>query len=95
MFKTQADRKIWAQTDAFDWCVDKHLLTDGFLRCSGGSWEDGISTGDETLAIENLRRYFEQRFHEQNDSCDRSLIMIRDLMSYFDAVDFDNTHFSS
>jgi hypothetical protein len=94
MFKTQADRKIWAQTDAFNWCVDEHLFTYDFLRCFGHSWEDGIIAGDETLAIENLRRYFEQRFHEQNDSCDRSL-MIRDLMSTFDAVVFDNTHFSS
>ena len=59
------------------------------------SWEDGISTGDENLAIENLRRYFEQRFHEQNDSCDNPFTNFRKFVFTSFAVDYDNTHSSS
>jgi anaphase-promoting complex subunit 5 len=32
------------------------------------AWEKGQATGDETTATENLRRFFEQHFHESNDS---------------------------
>ncbi|KAG9318449.1 hypothetical protein JVU11DRAFT_540 [Chiua virens] len=31
-------------------------------------WEKGLSTGDDVIGPENLRRYFEQRFHDRNDS---------------------------
>jgi hypothetical protein len=31
-------------------------------------WEKGQATGDENIATENLRRFFEQHFHESNDS---------------------------
>jgi hypothetical protein len=31
-------------------------------------WEKGKAVGDENLAAENLRRFFEQHFHENNDS---------------------------
>jgi hypothetical protein len=31
-------------------------------------WEKALATGDETTATENLRRFFEQHFHESNDS---------------------------
>ncbi|KAF8077980.1 hypothetical protein FPV67DRAFT_1463707 [Lyophyllum atratum] len=31
-------------------------------------WEKGHITGDENIATENLRRFFEQHFHENNDS---------------------------
>ncbi|KAF8559544.1 hypothetical protein OG21DRAFT_1402070 [Imleria badia] len=31
-------------------------------------WEKGRSTGDDVIGPENLRRYFEQRFHDHNDS---------------------------
>lgn len=31
-------------------------------------WEKGQSLGDENIAAENLRRFFEQHFHENNDS---------------------------
>ena len=31
-------------------------------------WERGLATGDEKIATENLRRFFEQHFHESNDS---------------------------
>lgn len=31
-------------------------------------WEKGLATGDEKIATENLRRFFEQHFHESNDS---------------------------
>ncbi|KAJ7097958.1 hypothetical protein B0H15DRAFT_823591 [Mycena belliarum] len=50
IFRTVADKTVWAQPDAYD------------------SWEKGLATGDESVATENLRRYFEQHFHEQNDS---------------------------
>ncbi|KAG6868375.1 hypothetical protein C0993_004021 [Termitomyces sp. T159_Od127] len=32
------------------------------------AWEQGQITGDENVATENLRRFFEQHFHESNDS---------------------------
>ncbi|KDR81577.1 hypothetical protein GALMADRAFT_263859 [Galerina marginata CBS 339.88] len=32
------------------------------------AWEKNHVVGDENLAIENLRRFFEQHFHESNDS---------------------------
>ncbi|EKM82711.1 hypothetical protein AGABI1DRAFT_118153 [Agaricus bisporus var. burnettii JB137-S8] len=32
------------------------------------AWEKGLATGDDTMAIENLRRFFEQQFNENNDS---------------------------
>ncbi|GJE95105.1 hypothetical protein PsYK624_112850 [Phanerochaete sordida] len=31
-------------------------------------WELGLATGDEIVASEHLRRFFEQHFHDQNDS---------------------------
>lgn len=31
-------------------------------------WERGQLLGDENIASENLRRFFEQHFHENNDS---------------------------
>ncbi|KIJ69430.1 hypothetical protein HYDPIDRAFT_185206 [Hydnomerulius pinastri MD-312] len=31
-------------------------------------WEKGCSTGDDVIGPDNLRRYFEQRFHDHNDS---------------------------
>jgi hypothetical protein len=32
------------------------------------SFERGLATGDSNVASENLRRFFEQHFHEGNDS---------------------------
>ncbi|KAG2157068.1 armadillo-type protein [Suillus clintonianus] len=32
------------------------------------AWEKGLATGDGIIGPENLRRYFEQHFHEHNDS---------------------------
>ncbi|KAF8350736.1 hypothetical protein F5887DRAFT_940689 [Amanita rubescens] len=32
------------------------------------AWEKGDATGDENLASENIRRFFEQHFHDSNDS---------------------------
>ncbi|EKM55387.1 uncharacterized protein PHACADRAFT_208907 [Phanerochaete carnosa HHB-10118-sp] len=31
-------------------------------------WELGLATGDEIIASEHLRKFFEQHFHDQNDS---------------------------
>ncbi|KAF7363413.1 ANAPC5 domain-containing protein [Mycena sanguinolenta] len=31
-------------------------------------WDKALATGDESIAIENLRKYFEQHFHDHNDS---------------------------
>ncbi|KAJ7156003.1 hypothetical protein C8R43DRAFT_998757 [Mycena crocata] len=50
IFRTVADKTVWAQPDAYD------------------VWEKALATGDESIATENLRRYFEQHFHEHNDS---------------------------
>ncbi|KAJ2916044.1 hypothetical protein MD484_g4376, partial [Candolleomyces efflorescens] len=35
---------------------------------SYAAWEKAKATGDETLAMENIRRFFEQHFHDQSDS---------------------------
>lgn len=32
------------------------------------SWELGLATGDEIVASAHLRKFFEQHFHDQNDS---------------------------
>ncbi|KAJ7452459.1 hypothetical protein B0H11DRAFT_2073533 [Mycena galericulata] len=50
VFRTVADKTVWAQPDAYE------------------VWEKATATGDESVAIENLRKYFEQHFHEHNDS---------------------------
>ncbi|CAA7271729.1 unnamed protein product [Cyclocybe aegerita] len=31
-------------------------------------WQKGVLTGDENLAVESLRRFFEQHFHDSHDS---------------------------
>ncbi|KAJ7940672.1 hypothetical protein B0H13DRAFT_1939292 [Mycena leptocephala] len=49
IFRTIADKTVWAQPDAYE-------------------LGQSLATGDESVAIENLRRYFEQHFHEHNDS---------------------------
>lgn len=38
------------------------------LNSTCRSWEKAQATGDEITATENLRRFFEQHFHESNDS---------------------------
>ncbi|KAJ7343519.1 hypothetical protein DFH08DRAFT_872936 [Mycena albidolilacea] len=50
IFRTVADKTVWAQPDAYE------------------AWDKALATGDESIATENLRRYFEQHFHENNDS---------------------------
>jgi hypothetical protein len=40
----------------------------GNLTQKSFRWEKGLATGDERIATENLRRFFEQHFHESNDS---------------------------
>jgi hypothetical protein len=79
MFKTQADKKIWAQPDAYESLRDIPIvmINATHLICS---WQKGHATGDENVATENLRRFFEQRFHENNDSCDHSRLGVIDLM---------------
>lgn len=32
------------------------------------AWEKGLAIGDDTMAVENLRRFFEQQFNDNNDS---------------------------
>jgi hypothetical protein len=44
------------------------------------SFERGLATGDSNSASENLRRFFEQRFHEGSDSL-VSLLLILPPMS--------------
>ncbi|PCH38233.1 hypothetical protein WOLCODRAFT_64717 [Wolfiporia cocos MD-104 SS10] len=50
IWKTQADKKQYATSDAY------------------AAYEKGMAVGDEITATENLRRFFEQRFHDGNDS---------------------------
>ncbi|KAJ7046748.1 hypothetical protein C8F04DRAFT_1061598 [Mycena alexandri] len=50
IFRTVADKTVWAQPDAYE------------------IWDKALATGDESVATENLRRYFEQHFHDHNDS---------------------------
>ncbi|KAJ6496647.1 hypothetical protein C8R47DRAFT_349617 [Mycena vitilis] len=50
IFRTVADKTVWAQPDAYE------------------VWGKALATGDESVAVENLRRYFEQHFHDSNDS---------------------------
>ncbi|KAF8636546.1 hypothetical protein AX17_003358 [Amanita inopinata Kibby_2008] len=54
-------------------------------------WEKGEATGDENLAAENLRRFFEQHFHDSNDSGVRqhalfNLVRMHYLRGEFDAA---------
>ncbi|KAH7889726.1 hypothetical protein F5I97DRAFT_1924243 [Phlebopus sp. FC_14] len=39
-------------------------------------WEKGRATGDDVIGPDNLRRYFEQRFHDHNDSGIRQLALL-------------------
>lgn len=39
-----------------------------FLSWTISRWEKGLFVGDENIAVENLRRFFDQHFHESNDS---------------------------
>lgn len=41
------------------------------------AWERGLSIGDENIAVENLRRFFDQHFHESNDSGLRPQALLR------------------
>jgi anaphase-promoting complex subunit 5 len=72
IFKTHADMKSWAQPEPYAaWAIIFIILATlriliSYLTYS--SWEKGQATGDETTASENLRRFFEQHFHESNDS---------------------------
>ncbi|KAF7964823.1 hypothetical protein HWV62_2735, partial [Athelia sp. TMB] len=55
------------------------------------AWEKAQATGDETAATENLRRFFEQHFHESNDSGIRqhallNLVRMHYLRSEFPAA---------
>ena len=65
--RTQADKKGWAKPDAFQQLVFSYLLAQNGLILPS-RWEKGQLLGDENIAAENLRRFFEQHFHENNDS---------------------------
>lgn len=67
IFKTQADKKTWAKPEAFEAWVMRAILSFCVFR-SCFRWEKGDATGDENLASENIRRFFEQHFHDNNDS---------------------------
>jgi hypothetical protein len=67
--RTQADKKSWAKPDAFQQSVFSFMFLLGINSLIQTSrWEKGQSLGDENIAAENLRRFFEQHFHENNDS---------------------------
>ena len=69
IFKTHADIKSWAQPEPYAaWAIILATLRILTTYLTYSSWEKGQATGDETTASENLRRFFEQHFHESNDS---------------------------
>ncbi|KAE9400546.1 hypothetical protein BT96DRAFT_919390 [Gymnopus androsaceus JB14] len=47
------------------------------------SWIKGQTIGDETLTKENLRSFFEQRFHEGNDSGVRQLALLNMVRHHY------------
>ncbi|KIL69717.1 hypothetical protein M378DRAFT_68525 [Amanita muscaria Koide BX008] len=71
IFKTQADRKMWAKPEAFE------------------AWEKGEATGDENLASENLRRFFEQHFHDSNDSGVRQHALLNLVRVHYTRGEYD------
>ena len=50
-------------------CVFDLFILLGLVEQLANSWDKALATGDESIAIENLRKYFEQHFHDHNDSC--------------------------
>ncbi|KAJ7582745.1 hypothetical protein C8J56DRAFT_791650 [Mycena floridula] len=81
--KLQRDYLSWCNGDqraGYENIMRDQLDTDLFMFKTHGdhktwaqpdsfeAWEIGQATGDENLASENLRRFFEQHFHENNDS---------------------------
>jgi hypothetical protein len=47
------------------------------------SWNKGQKIGDDTLAKESLRSFFEQRFHEGNDSGVRQLALLEMVRHHY------------
>jgi len=66
LFKTLADKKTWARPQYYD----RYATQLSFLNKTFDivRWQNSVVTGDEKTAVENLRRFFEQHFHESNDS---------------------------
>lgn len=47
----------------------KHQFLESDRLHSGlARFEKGVAVGDENIATENLRRFFEQHFHQGSDS---------------------------
>ncbi|KXN82084.1 hypothetical protein AN958_03242 [Leucoagaricus sp. SymC.cos] len=72
--KLQKDFRAWIEGDfaaGYD-VVNKEQLTSDKKAWAKPepfeAWEKGLAVGDDTLAIENLRRFFEQQFSDNNDS---------------------------
>jgi anaphase-promoting complex subunit 5 len=67
LLKTHADEYRWAEPDAYsESVISLHSCLVLFLIPT--SFERGLATGDSNVASENLRRFFEQHFHEGSDS---------------------------
>jgi anaphase-promoting complex subunit 5 len=67
LLKTHADEYRWAEPDAYsESAISLYSCLVLFLIPT--SFERGLATGDSNVASENLRRFFEQHFHEGSDS---------------------------
>ncbi|KAF8741003.1 hypothetical protein AX14_006207 [Amanita brunnescens Koide BX004] len=53
------------------------------------AWEKGDATGDENLASENIRRFFEQHFHDNNDSGVRQHALLNLVRMHYTRKEFD------
>ncbi|KAF8628477.1 hypothetical protein AX15_003988 [Amanita polypyramis BW_CC] len=53
------------------------------------AWEKGEATGDENLASENIRRFFEQHFHDSNDSGVRQHALLNLVRMHYARGEYD------
>ncbi|KAK2466948.1 hypothetical protein APHAL10511_001206 [Amanita phalloides] len=53
------------------------------------AWEKGDATGDENLASENIRRFFEQHFHDSNDSGVRQHALLNLVRMHYIRGEYD------
>ena len=65
--KTQVDKKTWAKPDTYAAYVPFIFSLRAKLTPIH-RWEKARAVGDESVAVESIRSFFEQHFHDQSDS---------------------------
>jgi hypothetical protein len=65
--KTQVDKKTWAKPDTYAAYVPL-IFGFHFNLPPIHRWEKARAVGDESVAVESIRSFFEQHFHDQSDS---------------------------